>query len=583
MSAEEDVLAELEREGLVAAVVPSPANPMGAARQLVQDLYTDQSRLVLRTHRNDLYCWDGACWPEAEASGVRGTTYKYLESAVYEAETKKGESISVPWQPTRRKIGDVLDALKAITYLDGKIQAPSWLGSHASRGDDAMLFPPQEIVAMANGLLHFPSRQLLPHTPDFFAHHSLPFEFNPDAPSPRRWLHFLGELWANDVESISTLQEIFGYIIGGGTEQQKMFLLIGPKRSGKGTIGRVLRGLLGHHNVDAPTFANLATNFGLSTMIGRPLALISDARLSGKADSGIVVERLLSISGEDALTIDRKYRQPWTGKLPTRFVVLTNMLPRLSDSSGALASRFIMLVFTQDWYGRENPKLTEELLEEAPSIFNWALEGLDRLTERGYFKPPRSSREAVRQLEDLASPMATFLRERCQLEADASVAVEALWGEWKTWCEDSNQGLGTKAIFGRDLRAASPLVRKIRPWKEKGPRPSEYSGIRLLQAGDDPDSSEDLGRQQWPVTRTAVTVETDNGGSHGSHGSQPTPSTAAVTASHGSHGDGPLLSPRETEDALLEAFPGSETVTDLARQQAEVDEWNDRAIRGEAT
>ena len=53
----------------------------------------------------------------------------------------------------------------------------------------------------------------------------------------------------------------------------------------------------------------------------------------------IVVERLLSISGEDTLTVDRKYREPWTGQLPTRIVILSNELPRLTDSSGALASR----------------------------------------------------------------------------------------------------------------------------------------------------------------------------------------------------------------------------------------------------
>ena len=27
----------------------------------------------------------------------------------------------------------------------------------------------------------------------------------------------------------------------------------------------------------------------------------------------IAVERLLSISGEDTITVDRKYREPWTG------------------------------------------------------------------------------------------------------------------------------------------------------------------------------------------------------------------------------------------------------------------------------
>jgi putative DNA primase/helicase len=87
-----------------------------------------------------------------------------------------------------------------------------------------------------------------------------------------------------------------------------MFLLVGPKRSGKGTIGRVLTGLLGRHNVAAPTLSGMTADFGLAPLIDKPLALASDARLSDKRDSSIVVERLLSISGEDTLTINRKYR-----------------------------------------------------------------------------------------------------------------------------------------------------------------------------------------------------------------------------------------------------------------------------------
>ena len=101
----------------------------------------------------------------------------------------------------------------------------------------------------------------------------------------------------------------------------------------------------------------------------------------------------MSVSGEDSLTIDRKYREPWTGRLPTRLVVMTNELPRLTDSSGALASRFIVFVLTKSFYGRENFELTDELLAETPAIFNWALEGLDRLNARGRFVNPRIGAE----------------------------------------------------------------------------------------------------------------------------------------------------------------------------------------------
>ena len=61
------------------------------------------------------------------------------------------------------------------------------------------------------------------------------------------------------------------------------------------------------------------------------------------------------------------------GKLETRFVILTNELPRLTDASGALASRFITLVLTESFYGREDLGLTDKLAGELPGILNWAL------------------------------------------------------------------------------------------------------------------------------------------------------------------------------------------------------------------
>ena len=336
---------------------------------------------------------------------------------------------------------------------------------------------------MANGLLHVSKRTLLTHTPTFFSHHALPFPFLPNAAQPDRWMQFLNDLWPDDPSSISALQEVFGYILSGDTRQQKIFLFCGPKRGGKGTIGRILTGLLGAHHVAAPTLASLSTNFGLQPLVGKPLALVSDARLSSKADSKIVVERLLSVSGEDSLTIDRKYRDPWTGRLPARFVILTNELPRLTDSSGALASRFILFVLTKSFYGSENPALTDELLTEAPGIFNWALVGLDRLTARGFFQMPESGRDAVQQLEDLSSPVSAFIRDRCEVGGSEAVEPDTLWAAWKSWCESDNRPPGTKAVFGRDLKAAAPTMKRVRPRRDdrEDGRRYVYQGIGLRE------------------------------------------------------------------------------------------------------
>jgi putative DNA primase/helicase len=203
-------------------------------------------------------------------------------------------------------------------------------------------------------------------------------------------------------------------VLSGRTDFHKIMLLIGPSRSGKGTIARVLAALLGRGNVAGPTLASLGTNFGLSPLLGKPLALVSDARLAG-GNVHQVVERLLSISGEDLLTVDRKYREPWSGKLPSRFLILSNELPRFGDASGAIANRFVVLAMHESFLGKENTRLTEELTTELAGILSWSLDGLDRLAHQGKFTEPKSSIDAILALQDLVSPVAAFVRDRCEV------------------------------------------------------------------------------------------------------------------------------------------------------------------------
>lgn len=464
-------------------IVPSPANPLAVARMFVNTHYIDQQDTTLiRSHRNTFHVYGGTSWPEIEDRRLEADLYRWLEDAWYWKKTAKDEEL-VEFEPSRRKMGDLIEALAALTHLDAKVTPPTWLGMD---GPDVMPF--------ANGLLDLTTRELRSHTPTFFSFHVMPFSYDAAAPAPTRWLTFLEQLWPEDVESRETLAEIMGYVLAGGTALQKVALLVGPKRSGKGTIGRVMTGLLGAHNVAAPTLSSLTTNFGLSPLIGKPLALISDARLGTRIDASIAVERLLSISGEDSLTIDRKYRDPWTGRLPTRFVILTNEVPRFADASGALASRFVPLVLTNSFYGHEDPALTDKLLEEAPGILNWCLDGLDRLRERGYFEQPASARDAIRRLEDLASPVGAFVRDRCNVDVLLEVDKDALWNEWKAWCEaEGRDRPGTKAVFARDLIAAYPSVKARRP-KREGERVHVYEGIGVRGPGDDDEPEDESSR-----------------------------------------------------------------------------------------
>jgi putative DNA primase/helicase len=258
--------------------------------------------------------------------------------------------------------------------------------------------------------------------------------------------------------------------------------LVGPKRSGKGTIARVLTAILGRENVAGPTLSSLAQNFGLAPLIGKPLAIISDARLGGRVDTQIVVERLLSITGEDWLSIDRKFLPAWHGQLPTRFVILTNELPKLGDASGAIPSRFIVLRLIHSFYGQEDLLLTGKLIQEAPGILLWAITGRDRLAARGYFAQPASAIQAAEELSDLGSPVGAFVRERCVIRSHSCVECEVLYAAWARWCEGQHRNhRGTIQSFGRDLRAVVP---DLEVSQSRDPRTGErlryYQGIGLV-------------------------------------------------------------------------------------------------------
>jgi putative DNA primase/helicase len=275
---------------------------MAVARRLVEAEYFEipTNALTLRHWRGGWWQWRGSHWIEREDRAVRRDAYAFTEHALF-----ADEQILKPWEPTRFKIGNLLEALAAVTHLDAMVDQPTWIDG--SEGP--------AVVATANGLLDLDRRILISHSPGYFNQTAVPFAYDPWAPAPTRWLAFLSELWPNDPESIAALQEWFGYVISGRLDLHKILLIVGPTRGGKGTIARILGKLIGPFNVTGPTLSSLSYDFGLAPLLGKGLAVISDARLDAQRDASIVVERLLAISGEDTITVNRKYREQWTGKL----------------------------------------------------------------------------------------------------------------------------------------------------------------------------------------------------------------------------------------------------------------------------
>jgi putative DNA primase/helicase len=513
------------------------ANPHRLAQSFLLAGFAFAGGIGLRYWRDEFHSWDGSAYQAVPDGEIRAQLTRWIaeeferlyrlaldemdqktaldgQSATADrgpagrsrAATERSRSVPRPIPVTGRLVSDVLQALASLVIISSRhfpVQPtwlPAWPTGIPALGDapdhEEPTWPAGTILPAKNALVHLPSlmegvSRTAPPTPRFFNNYALEYDFDPAAPPPLEWLSFLEQIWGTDIESIAALQEWFGYLLTPDTKHQKILMMVGPKRSGRGTIARVLKALAGSSSVVNPTLSTLARPFGLASFIGKPIAVFPDARLSSRPDNAAIVECLLSISGEDDQTIDRKHMPAWTGKLSTRFVLISNELPRLRDVSGALAGRLIILRFTRSFYGQEDMALFDRLRPELPGILRWAIAGWERLNRRGRFLQPRSAGELVATMDELTSPIAAFLRDRCVVEPDATCPVGAMYESWRSWCQEHGRdAIGDGHSFGRDLHAAVPALTTIRPRTALG-RLRHYQGIRLRTAID-PDADADL-------------------------------------------------------------------------------------------
>lgn len=451
-----------------------PKTPLNTAQQLRVRFHVEGVP-GLHYWQGDFYRWTGSHYGKHTDEALRADAYAWLATC----RTDQGTVVA----PNRRMVTDVLDALRGDAYAAVEAE-PAWL--EPDGGPD-----PSQLLVCRNALVLLPARTVRPPNPRLFATASLPLDFAPCAPPPTHWLAFLDAMFPGDAESVALLQEFMALAaLTDDTRHQKALLVVGPRRSGKGTILRVLRALAGDANVCSPTFASLGTPFGLQGLIGKRVAMVSDARLSGRTDIALVAENILRITGEDAISVPRKHREDWVGKLPTRFVIATNELPSMADASAALSSRFLILRLTRSFYGAEDHGLTERLMRELPGILLWALDGLDRLRARGRLVQPASGQELVDELEALASPVTMFVRDCCALDPVAETSIQSLHERWAEWCrEQGRDHSGTAADMGKKLRAAIPSLSATQPRRD-GRRVRCYRGIRFRSVMDpDPGTS----------------------------------------------------------------------------------------------
>ncbi len=174
------------------------------------------------------------------------------------------------------------------------------------------------------------------------------------------------------------------------------------------------------------------SRFGLTGIQGKTLLAASE-QPNLYLQSTDVLDAL--ISGEP-ITVDRKYREPQTIRPVAKIVWAMNDLPRIGNSTSGIFRRVKVVKFP-DPTNPPNPMVKEIIKKEGAGILNWALDGLNRLQNRGSLLVPGSVAAATQEFQSSNDVPALYVDENCKTGPNERVRAGQLYGDYKFWCEQN--------------------------------------------------------------------------------------------------------------------------------------------------
>lgn len=382
---------------------------------------------------------------------------------------------------TSALVHNVYSASKGLCTLRSSQELHDWI--------DRSTAPKGLCIAVGNGILNLSAaimpgkgkeEVLLPHSKNWFSTTRLDFDFDENAQC-HTWQKFLFDVFNGDLASIEVLQKWFGYLLVPDNRLQKILFVIGPPRSGKGTVIHVMKSLFGESAVATPTLAELAKDFSLEPLIQKTVAIIPDARLSDRVDQTLITERLLSISGGDPQNVQRKYKETLSAaNVKARFTLFSNLLPKLTDHSMAFISRCVFLHMPNSYLGKEDYSLGDRLQAELPGILNWAIYGRHLLNRDLRLNQPAGGEKLRTEMKSLMSPIFTFLEECCEVDHEGCVDISELFSNWETWCQENQIAHpGNTQAFSRKVKAINPAIEVEQYRTSTSSRNRRFRGIKM--------------------------------------------------------------------------------------------------------
>ena len=348
---------------------------------------------------------------------------------------------------------------------------------------------PTGFINLQNGVFDISTGKLLPHDPAYNFRWVLPFRFNRRAHC-MRFFEALQEITADNPGKAISILELFAWPFVPGYPIQKAAVLFGVGNNGKGVILSSLVAFLGRENVTALPLQTLSDNrFAITELRGKL------ANVAGDVGSGTIYDssNFKQLTGGDLVSGEIKGKQQrFQFMNPAKMIFAFNQLARSWDTSTAFYRRFHLIELIQNFEGRANKRLADELAEEESLqvIFNFVASiFLPALLHKKEFEFSETAAETQQRYDLNSNPALAFINEQIEPEADKQIKCTELYRDFQEWCKKCGVASINERSFGYTLLKRSGIDVRKRRVQENGIREDYYVGITKSEADNSPDES----------------------------------------------------------------------------------------------
>lgn len=292
-----------------------------------------------------------------------------------------------------------------------------------------------------------------------FMTYQLPFEYNPSAKSPL-FLAYLNKVLPEQALQ-NILAEYLGYVFirTSTLKLEKTLLLYGTGANGKSVFYEIVRSLLGEQNTSEFSLQSLTNENGyFRAMIANKLVNYA-SEINGKLVASIFKQL---VSGEP-VEARLPYGRPFTLTHYAKLIFNCNELPKDVENTEAYFRRFIIIPFEVTIPESDQDKqLAQKIIKsELSGVFNWVLQGLDRLLQQKHFTESETVKRTRAQYEKESDSVKLYLDEEGYLPHPVNYEpVKGLYARYRMFCQDGGFNPVNQLNFQKRLNMSKIIVQK---------------------------------------------------------------------------------------------------------------------------